>query len=368
MGSRRLAAIMFTDMVGFTGIAQRDEKTALRLLEEQRSLLRPLFAAHGGRVIKTMGDGFLVEFPSAVESVQCAQRLQGALDLRNASAGAPERIVVRVGIHVGDIVGQDEDIVGDAVNVASRLEPLAEPGGICVSEQVIDQIRNKLPLVWHLVETPRLKNVEFPLRVYRLEGSNIGSGGESAPRAAGSHLRLAVLPFANMSPDPADEFFADGLTEEMITHLSRGTALRVVARTSIMQYKGARKGIRDIGRELEVGSILEGSVRRSANTVRITVQLIDTGTEEHLWSNRFDRDMTDILALQDEIAQSVSKVLERKLVVGIPPAMRRQGARAPPAGSLRPRPGAPPFGGGRAPGNPPTRSRIPTSPDLERLP
>jgi adenylate cyclase len=321
--SRRLAAIMFTDMVGFTAIAQRDEAVALRLLEEHRSLLRPLFAAHGGRVIKTMGDGFLIEFPSALESVRCAQRIQSALRQRNSSVDAPERIALRVGIHVGDIVDQGGDIVGDAVNLASRLEPLAEPGGICVSEQVYDQIHNKVPATWEDVATPRLKNVEFPVRAYRLQPPPDGAATPSSSRGAGSYVRLAVLPFASMSPDPVDEFFADGLTEELITHLARGTALRVVARTSVMPYKGVLKGIREIGRELAVGSILEGSVRRSANTARITVQLIDAHTEEHLWANRYDRELTDVLVVQDEIARCVSRVLQGKLVARIPPAFHK---------------------------------------------
>jgi TolB-like protein len=329
-GARRLAAIMFTDMVGFTAIAQRDEAVAFRLLEEHRSLLRPFFAAHGGRVIKTMGDGFLVEFPSALESVLCAQKIQSALRQRNSSVDAKKKIALRVGIHVGDIIDQGDDIVGDAINVASRIEPLAEPGGICVSEQVLDQIRNKLAVTWHPLTAPRLKNVEFPIRVYQLEASADTEMNPSSSRDAGSYVRLAVLPFASISPDPADEYFADGLTEELITHLSQGTALRVVARTSVMQYKNVRKGIREIGRELAVGSVLEGSVRRSANTIRIAVQLIDAGTEEHLWANRFDREPTDIFAVQDEIAQSVSKVLQGKLVTRIPPELRNQRARARP--------------------------------------
>lgn len=325
-GARRLAAIMFTDMVGFTSIAQRDEDAAFRLLEEHRSLLRPLFAEHGGRVIKTMGDGFLVEFPSALESVRCAQKIQDALKSRNSSVDVPEKINLRVGIHVGDIVDRGDDIVGDAVNVASRIEPLADPGGICVSEQVIDQIRNKLPVTWQQVVAPYLKNVEFPSRIFRLDASVEGATTPSVPKEPGSYVRVAVLPFASMSADPADEFFADGLTEEMITYLSRGTGLRVVARTSVMQYKGILKGIREIGRELAVGSILEGSVRRSKNMIRISVQLIDAGTEEHLWVSRFDRELTDILAIQDEIAKSVSKVLQGKLVTRIPPGFRSQRA------------------------------------------
>ncbi|MCI4347743.1 MAG: adenylate/guanylate cyclase domain-containing protein [Thermoplasmata archaeon] len=330
-GARRLAAIMFTDIVGFTAITQRDEGVAVRLLDEHRSLLRPLFALHGGRVIKTMGDGFLVEFPSALESVHCAQKIQATLGLRNSSIEPHERIALRIGIHVGEVIDQGDDIVGDAVNVASRFEPLADPGGICVSEQVLDQIRNKLPVTWQDLVTPSQKNAEFPIRAYQLHPSVEGADFSPSPRDTGSYVRLAVLPFTSLSSSPDDEFFADGLTEELISLLSRGTALRVVARTSVMQYKGARKGIREIGRELAVGSILEGSVRRSANKIRIAVQLIDAITEDHLWVSRFDRELTDIFATQDEIAQSVSKVLQGKLVARIPPAWRNQRVRTPPA-------------------------------------
>jgi adenylate cyclase len=312
---------MFTDMVGFTTMAQLDEGAAFRLLEEQRALLRPVISAHGGRVVKTLGDGFLVEFPSAVESVRCAQNIQIELGRRNDSVEAGRRFSLRVGIHVGDILGDGDDIAGDAVNVASRLEPLAEPGGICVSGQVIDQIRNKLPATWQQLALPSLKNVAARIEVYRLDPAPNGGTASSPTPHVHSYVRIAVLPFANLSPEPADEFFADGLTEEIITRLAQGTALRVVARGSVMQYKGVRKGIREIGRELAVGSILEGSVRRSANIVRITVQLIDAGTEEHLWAHRFDRELTDAFAIQDEVAQGVSAVLQRKLVARIPPAM-----------------------------------------------
>jgi adenylate cyclase len=315
---------MFTDMVGFTTISQRDEDLALRLLDEQRELLRPFFATHGGRVVKSMGDGFLVEFPSAVESVVCARKIQDALGRRNASAAPGETISIRIGIHLGDIVDQGGDIAGDAVNVASRLEPLAEPGGICVSEQVVDQIRNKLSVSCQELAAPRLKNVEASVHVFRLQGAALGAPASAAPPSRPPYTRVAVLPFASLSSVPADDEFADGLTEELINNLAQSTALRVVARTSVMPYKGARKGIREIGRELGVGSILEGSVRRSANTLRVTVQLVDTASEEHLWAGRFDRELTDSFAMQDEIAQGVSKVLQGKLVTQIPPSFRYQ--------------------------------------------
>ncbi len=314
---------MFTDMVGFTTLSQRDEAMAFRLLEEQRSLLRPLFGSHGGRVIKTLGDGFLVEFASAVESVRCAQRIQGTIAQRNSGPRAEGRLLLRVGIHVGDILGEGDDIVGDAVNVASRIEPLADPGGICVSGQVLDQIRNKVPVTCRELVAPSLKNVESPIQVFRVEGTSSDRPAAGAPGPAASFVRLAVLPFRCLSANPADRVFAEGLTVGLINHLAQGTALRVVALTSVLQYRDAGKRIREIGRELAVGSIIEGSVRRSANAVRIAVQLVDAGSEEPIWAQHFDRELVDSFALEDEIALGVTTVLQRQLVARIPPAFRR---------------------------------------------
>ena len=304
--TRRLAAIMFTDMVGFTKLGQRDEEEALRLRKEHQSLLRPLFAAHGGREVKTLGDGFLVEFSSAVESVRCAVEIQGAVARRNSLPSSKERIVLRVGIHVGDVVEEGDDIVGDAVNVASRIEPLAEPGGICVSGSVFDQVRNKLHVPIEKVGSRALKNVEFPVDIYRVMLS--GDTAQSRPTGVepSSNLRLAVLPFANMSLDASDEYFADGLTDELISRASQIPSLRVIARTSVRRYKGSSKSIRDVGQELDVGVVLEGSVRKAGNRVRITAQLVDTRSEEHLWSSRYDRPLDDIFAIQDDIAGQIA--------------------------------------------------------------
>jgi adenylate cyclase len=313
---------MFTDLVGFTRLAQRDEEGALRLRREHQALVRPFFSAHGGREVKTMGDGFLVEFPSAVESVRCAVEIQEAVAERNARPSSKERIVLRVGIHVGDVVGEGDDIVGDAVNVASRIEPLAEPGGVCVSGSVFDQVRNKLPLPIERVGSRELKNVEFPVEIYRV----VLSGGASPPRTARADLdptlRLAVLPFASMSPDAGDDYFADGLTDELITQTSRIPKLRVVARTSVLRYKGSPKSLREVAQELGVRLALEGSVRKAGNQVRITVKLVDTSTEEQLWSSRYDRPLDDIFAIQDDIAgqvaSSISEHLSRRQVPTTP--------------------------------------------------
>jgi len=311
---------MFTDMVGFTKLAQRDEEEALRLRKEHQSLLRPLFAAHGGREVKTLGDGFLVEFSSAVESVRCAVEIQGAMARRDSLPSSKERIVLRVGIHVGDVVEEGDDIVGDAVNVASRIEPLAEPGGICVSGSVYDQVRNKLRLPLEKLGSRTLKNVEFPIDIYRV----VLSGGATRPSPptpeTDSRHRLAVLPFANLSPDANDDFFADGLTDELITQTSKVPSLRVIARTSVLRYKGSSKSIREVGQDLGVGVALEGSVRKSGNRVRITAQLVDTRSEEHLWSSRYDRPFDDIFAIQDDIAGQIATSISLHVSGGRPVA------------------------------------------------
>lgn len=305
--ARRLAAIMFTDLAGFTKLAQRDEEEALRLRKEHQILMRPFFAAHGGREVKTLGDGFLVEFPSAVESVRCAVEIQEAVARRNSLPSSVERIGLRVGIHVGDVVGEGDDIVGDAVNVASRIEPLAETGGICVSGSVYDQVRNKLHLPIEKLGPRRLKNVDYPIDLYRVILSGSPKVPSLAEPEAGSALRLAVLPFASMSPDPNDDYFADGLTDELITQTSRIPSLRVISRTSVSRYKGSSKSLRDVAMDLGVGVALEGSVRKAGNQVRITVQLVDTNSEEALWSSRYDRPLDDIFSIQDDIAGQIAK-------------------------------------------------------------
>ena len=304
--ARRLAAIMFTDLVGFTKLGQHDEEEALRLRREHQTLVRPLLAPHGGREVKTLGDGFLIEFSSAVESVRCAVEIQEAVARRNSQPDATTPIDLRIGIHVGDVVGEGSDIVGDAVNVASRIEPLAEPGGVCVSGSVFEQVRNKIRLPIEKVGSRTLKNVEFPVDLYKI----VLWADSSRPRPTGSpaesNLRLAVLPFANLSPDANDEFFADGLTDELISRSSKIPSVRVIARTSILRYKGSSKSLREVGQDLGVRLALEGSVRKAGNRVRITAQLVDTSSEEHLWSSRYERPLDDIFAIQDDIAGQIA--------------------------------------------------------------
>ncbi len=305
--TRRLAAIMFTDLVGFTKLGQQDEETALRVRREHQALLRPIFAAFGGHEVKTLGDGFLVDFASAVEAVKCAVEIQRAVAARNASVGSADQFLLRVGLHSGDVVEEEGDVLGDAVNVASRIEPLAEPGGICLSGTVYQQVRNKLPILFERIGDRTLKNVQEPVEVYRVR-----PGGPRVvepvvgPASESPNLRLAVLPLANLSAEAADEFFADGLTDELISRTAQVPQLRVISRTSVQRYKGSAKSIREVGEELNVGVALEGSVRKSGNRVRIAVQLVDVQSESHIWSMRYDRPFDDIFAIQDDIAEHVA--------------------------------------------------------------
>jgi adenylate cyclase len=313
-GARRLAAIMFTDTVGFTGLGQRNEALMMELLNEQRRIVRPFFDKHGGREIKTTGDGFLVEFASALDAVMCALGIQGKLKEDNAKRPEERRILVRIGIHLGDVIHTGVDVAGDAVNIASRIEPLASPGGVCITAQVYGSVLNKVDCKFESLGMPALKNVASPVEVYSIVGYGLPSTRPVAFKVGPSKERVAVLPFANISPDPADEYFADGMTEEIISSVSKTEGLRVIARTSVMKYKGTSKSISEIGRELNVGSVLEGSVRKAGDQVRITIQLVDTSNEEPKWSQRYDRDISDIFAIQGDIAMQVAEALRMQVL------------------------------------------------------
>src|SRR5579875_508098 len=312
---RKLAAIMFTDMVGYTALSQTDEALALEVLKKHNQLLRPFFPKYHGSEIKTIGDSFLIEFDSALDATICAIEIQKFLHDYNISAREDWRIKLRIGIHLGDVVHQRNDIFGDAVNIASRIQQLANPEGVCVSQQVFDQIHNKVSYELDKLGQAELKNVKFQTNVYSvvLPWETRASNTNEKARKELDKLRVAVLPFSNISPDSADEYFADGLTEELISKLSLVGGLRVIARTSIMSYKNKEKKISEIGTELGVGTVVEGSVRKAGNRIRVTAQLIDVGSEEHLWASSYDKNLDDIFAVQTDIASKIAESLPGSL-------------------------------------------------------
>jgi adenylate cyclase len=304
---------MFTDIVGFTSLAQKDEEKTIRLLSQHNDLMRSIITKYSGREVKTMGDAFLIEFPSALDAVKCSFVLQLEMHERNTSIVPEDRIQVRVGIHVGDILyKRDGDILGDAVNISSRIESFATPGGVCISEQVFDQVRNKVNFPLVRMESKKLKNVSLPIDLYQ-----VIMPWESEPESKQTFLeprRVGVLPFKNMSPDPSDEYFADGMTEELITALANLKELTVIARTSVMQYKTISKKVTEIGRELNAGTLVEGSVRKAANRIRITVQMVDAQNDGHLWAQNYDRQLDDVFGIQSDIAERVAKELRVQLI------------------------------------------------------
>ena len=308
---------MFTDMVGYTARTQADESGALKLLDRHNQLLRPIFPHFHGREIKTVGDSFLVEFESALDATSCAVEIQRFLHQHNLSAPPESKIQIRIGIHLGDVVHTADDVFGDSVNIASRIEPLAEPGGICITEPVFGQVRNKTPNQFEKLEPRVLKNVQFPMDIYRILMP--WSDEKVTPSSALDKSRIAVLPFVNISPDPNDEFFADGLTEELIANLALVKGLKVIARTSVMNYKKKEKNVSQIGKELGVGTVVEGSVRKAANRIRVTVQVIDVATEEHLWASSYDDNLDDVFAVQRDIAAKVAASLPSNLSVASTP-------------------------------------------------
>lgn len=302
---------MFTDMVGYTALAQRDESLSLELVNEQRNLIRRHLGQYRGREVKTMGDAFLVEFPNALDAVKCAHEIQKGIRESNNAKPDSKRIHIRIGIHLGDVVETGGDISGDAVNVASRIEPIAEVDGICLSRVVYESVKGKAGPEMESMGARPLKNVNEPMEVFKIVMPwevEVGSSKLQLDRR-----RIAVLPFANMSPVPEDAYFADGLTEELISTMSKIGGLKVIARTSVMGYKGGQKKISEIAKELDVGTILEGSVRKAGDRARITVQLIDSGTSEHLWAESYDRELKDVFAIQSDISMTVAEALKVQL-------------------------------------------------------
>jgi TolB-like protein len=315
---------MFTDIVGYTALTQRNESDTMQLLEEHRNLIRPLFASHGGREIKTTGDGFLVEFGSALDATLCAIAVQSALNDWKLSRGG--RLAIRIGVHVGDVIRKGNDVFGDAVNIASRIEPLADAGGVCVSEQVYDQVKNKVPYPLVKIDAKELKNVREPVDVYKVVLPWMQP--TSADVAAYPTNRIAILPFRNMSPDPNDEFFAEGMTEEIISTVSGIGGLGVISRTSIMRYKGSNKSVEEIGKELKVGSVLEGSLRKAGNRIRVTTQLINVADDQHLWAQNYDRNLDDVFEVQSDIARQVADSLRVRILTDEAERVERRPTRS----------------------------------------
>jgi TolB-like protein len=303
---------MFTDMVGYTALGQRNEALSLSLVEEQRKLIRPILSRHSGREIKTIGDAFLVEFPNALDAVRCAYDIQRATREFNVSLPTEKRIHLRIGLHLGDVVESQGDISGDAVNVASRIEPLAEEGGVCITRQVYDHVSNKFELSLASLGPKALKNVTEPMEVFKVVMP--WDERQTAHSAKLDSKRIAILPFANMSPDPNDEYFADGITDEIITTVSGISGLKVISRTSVMGYKGTTKKLTEIGRELGVGSILEGSFKKAGSKIRVTTQLIDVAGDEHLWAQNYDRNLDDVFEVQSDVAKQVADALRIRVL------------------------------------------------------
>jgi TolB-like protein/class 3 adenylate cyclase/Flp pilus assembly protein TadD len=360
---RKLAAIMFTDMVGYSALAQRDDDLALDLLEEHRRVLRKIFPRFHGIEIKTIGDGFLVEFHSALKAVQCAIEIQRALAKRNHDVPPDRRVEIRIGIHIGDVVHRNDDVYGDGVNIASRIEPFAGAGGICVSEDVERQIRNSLDAHFEKLAPTELKNISIPMDLFRIippwekrapiaaqtetestrasrkylwtvvalvcalmigvgwwwserRDKTLSSPAATPTSSTGAEIpakSIAVLPFENLSRDPDNAYFVEGIQDEILTRLSKIADLKVISRTSTEKYKSHPDNLRDIARELGVAHILEGSVQKYNDKVRVNVQLINALTDAHLWADTYDRHLTDIFGVESEIAKMIAETLQAKL-------------------------------------------------------
>ena len=313
--TRRLAAILAADVAGYSRLIGADEEGTLERLKAIRAeLIDPKISEDRGRIVKTTGDGMLVEFASVVDALRCASQLQQQMAERNAGIPADDRIEFRIGVHQGDVVVEDDDIFGDGVNVAARLEALADPGGICVSARVQEDAAGRLDLTFDDLGEQALKNIARSVRVYRVRPVAAQNPPETEPSPSlPDKPSIAVLPFQNLSGDPEQEYFADGMVEDITTALSKIRWFFVIARNSAFTYKGRAVDVKQVGRELGVRYVLEGSVRRGGNRLRITAQLIDAATGNHLWAERYDRDLADLFAVQDEITERVVAAIEPEL-------------------------------------------------------
>ncbi len=321
---RRLAAVLAADVAGYSRLMGIDEEgTLARLKAVRKALVDPAIASHRGRIVKTTGDGMLVEFASAVDAVRSAIEVQRGMVEQNASVPQDQRIELRIGIHVGDIIIDDNDIFGDGVNIAARLEGIAEPGGVCMSNDAFRQVRGKVEIVCEDMGSQPLKNIAEPVQAWRVRltaqvPSAIQSSSDASQRQAHpfpDKPSIAVLPFQNMSSDPEQEYFVDGITEDIITELSRCKGLLVIARNSTFTYKGKAVDVKKVASELGVKYVLEGSVRRVGSRVRFTAQLIEALGGGHVWAERYDRDLKDVFELQDEITKSVVSTLQTEMII-----------------------------------------------------
>lgn len=315
---RRLAAILAADVAGYSRLMGIDEVGTARTLREHRARSDELIARHGGRIVKTTGDGLLLEFASVVDAVECAVAVQEVMAERNVGVPQDRRMLFRIGINLGDILIEGDDILGDGVNVAARLEGIAEPGGICISGSAYDQVREKVAVEFTDLGEQTLKNIARPVRAYAVVRDRFERDVKAGPATSSRHsvprLSIVVLPFANIGGDPEQDYFADGVTESLTTDLSRIGGSFVIARNTAFTYKGKAVGVKRLGGELNVRYALEGSVQRSGNRLRVNVQLIDTETGNHLWAERFDKPVADLFDMQDEIVSRLANALDTQLV------------------------------------------------------
>src|SRR5215467_4706586 len=328
--NRKLAAILAADVVGYSRLMASDEEGTLAALKRHRqTVFEPAVVAHQGRIVKLIGDGTIVEFASVVDAVNCALSVQRSSDSLPDEDLQQPKIVLRIGINLGDVIIEGDDIYGDGVNIAPRLEPAAQPGGICISSIVNESIGNRIDARFEDGGHINVKNIDRPIRIWRWhpESAQATATNGRRPNTANPEPQaaIAILPFTNMSGDPEQEYFSDGISEDIITDLSKIAGLMVIARNSSFTYKGRSVDVRTIGRDLGVRSVLEGSIRRAGDRVRITAQLIDAVTGTHLWADRYDRDLTDIFQVQDEVVEKIVGALAVTLTKGEQQRLRRHG-------------------------------------------
>jgi TolB-like protein len=321
---RRLAAIVAADVAGYSRLMGLDEVGTARMLREHRKVTDALVAKHGGRLVKSTGDGVLLEFPSVVDAVECAVAMQAVMAQRTEGVPVDHRMLLRIGINLGDILIEGDDILGDGVNVAARLEGIAEPGGICLSSTAYEHVRGKVAVDFTDLGEQTLKNIVQPIRAYAV-GLSANAHQTAPPPSSAPHLSLVVLPFANVGGDPEQEYFVDGVTESLTTDLSRIRGAFVIARNTAFTFKGKPVDVKKLGRELNVRYVLEGAVQRGGNRLRVNVQLIDAETGNHLWAERFDKPVADLFDMQDEIVSRLANALDAELIA----AEARRAERSP---------------------------------------